>query len=292
MAFDLLAYLVAHRGRVVGKDELIQEIWHGRAVSDAALTTRVNAVRRAVGDDGKAQRLIRTFSRKGVRFVGDALEVAATRVVLHRTNIAANGRTSVPGVGERAAVVVVPFTALGSDPEEQWFADGLVENGVVALGRFRWFSVVAPAMGRVPAHHPLNVKRIGWESGAGYVVLGTVCRRGEQLRITAHLVETSRGSHLWSDQFDGSLADGFELHDQIAARIAGSIEAPLRIAEAARSDASQDRNLTPYELHVRAHPIFSTAKRASRDRSICLNGPSRSTPIMRPPWRTPPFASK
>jgi TolB-like protein len=201
MAFDLLAYLVTHRGRVIGKDELIQEIWQGRAVSDAALTTRVNAVRRAVGDDGKTQRLIRTFSRKGVRFIGEAHEVAPTRVAPAKTNVTSNGRTLTPGFEERAAVAVLPFAALGSDPEEQWFADGLVESVVVALSRFRWFSVVAPAMGRVPAHHPLNVKRIGWDSGAGYVVLGTVCRRGEQLRITAHLVETRRGSHLWSDQF-------------------------------------------------------------------------------------------
>jgi DNA-binding winged helix-turn-helix (wHTH) protein len=119
-AFDLLAFLVLHRDRVVTKDDLLQGVWDGRIVSESALTTRINAVRRALGDDGATQRLVRTFTRKGVRFVGE-VTVLADQAAL---------------TPDKPSVAVLPFENMSADPEQEYFVDGMVGEIITALSRF------------------------------------------------------------------------------------------------------------------------------------------------------------
>src|SRR6516165_3942759 len=119
--FDLLVFLVQNRGRVVSKDDLLQGVWGGRIVSESALTTRINAVRRALGDDGTAQRLIRTFTRKGVRFVGEVVEVPQPAAT----------------AADKPSIAVLPFANLSGDPEQEYFVDGMVEEIITALSRIR-----------------------------------------------------------------------------------------------------------------------------------------------------------
>jgi TolB-like protein len=260
-AFDLLAYLVQHRDRVIGRDELTQAIWSGRIVTDAALTTRINAVRRAIGDDGRAQRLIRTLSRKGIRFVGEVKEtVAASEIAVANRLSGTKLREREPDFAERAGITVLPFVAISGNAEEQYLADSLTGDIVVALSRFRWYSVLAQTSPLAFRGTAFDVKRAGWELGTRYVLRGTVHRRTDRLRIAVYLIETLTGAHLWAEDFDGLLADGFALQDRIATTAAASIEAPLRIAEAARSNGLQDRDATPCGLHLQAHPIFSDGK--------------------------------
>jgi DNA-binding winged helix-turn-helix (wHTH) protein len=135
-AFDFLALLLQHRDRVVSRDELLQTIWQGRAVSDAALTTRINTVRRAIGDHGKEKRLIRALPRKGLRFVG---EVTSEQ---HRSEaVSPGGGKPIPTrSGERPSIAVLPFTNMSGDPEQEYFVDGTVEEIITALSRIRWFS--------------------------------------------------------------------------------------------------------------------------------------------------------
>ena len=127
-AFDLLVFLVHHRNRVVSKDDLLQAVWGGRIVSESALTTRINAVRRALGDDGAAQRLIRTFTRKGVRFIGEVAEMP----------------DQAPPAADRPSIAVLPFQNMTGDPEQEYFVDGMVEEIITALSRIRWLFVIAP----------------------------------------------------------------------------------------------------------------------------------------------------
>ena len=124
--FDLLAFLVQHRDRVVSKDDLLREVWGGLIVSESAITTRINAVRRALGDDGTAQRLVRTFTRKGIRFVGEVTEMSdpATR--------AAGGPLSRPPAADKPSIAVLPFQNMSGDPEQEYFADGMVEEIITA----------------------------------------------------------------------------------------------------------------------------------------------------------------
>ena len=123
-AFDLLAYLVQHRGRVVRKDDLLQAVWDGRIVSKSALTTRINAVRRALGDSGTAQRLIRTVTRKGVRFIGEVTEIA-DRITQ-----------------EKPSIAVLPFQNMTGDPEQEYFVDGMAEEITSAITRYSWLFVI------------------------------------------------------------------------------------------------------------------------------------------------------
>ncbi len=133
--FDLLAYLVQHRDRVVTKDDLLEAVWGGRIVSGSALTTRINAARRAVGDTGEAQRLIRTLPRKGVRFIAEVKE-QVTSLDFATLQRAAE-------FSEKPSIVVLPFQNLSDDPELEYFADGLVEEIITALSRIRWLFVIA-----------------------------------------------------------------------------------------------------------------------------------------------------
>jgi TolB-like protein len=259
--FDLLAYLVHHRARVVGKDELFAAIWRGRIVSDTALTTRINAVRRAIGDNGKEQRLIRTLRRKGFRFVGEVRDAAETQeAVESEARPVASPSVLTPALADRASVAVLPFTAIGGDLEERWFAEGLVEDVVTALGRFRWLSVVPPIAHLAARGREVDARRIGCELGVRYMVQGAVRRGGRQLRVTARLIEATTGAGLWTGRFDGLLADGFALQDEIASIMAGSIEPSVQSAEARRCSASSILNATPYDLHAQAHPIFSSGR--------------------------------
>jgi TolB-like protein len=257
-AFDLLAYLVHHRGRVVGKDELIEAIWCGRLVSDSALTTRINAVRRAVGDNGTDQRLIRTLRRKGFRFVGEVTEAPATPPSQLPSGEKARSANSV--FADRASVVVFPFTAIGDDLEGRWFAEGLFEDVVAALSRFRWLCVLAPISCLAGRDGALDARALVRDLAVRYVVRGAVRRQNRKVGVTAHLIDGITGSVIWSDRFDGLLTDALEVQDKIASIIAGSIDPALQLAEARRCSASSSQNMTPYALHLQAQPIFSSGK--------------------------------
>ena len=270
LAFDLLAYLVVHRNRVVTKGELLRELWQGRTVSDASLTTRLNAVRRGIGDDGKVQRLIRTFARKGVRFVGDISEPRAPRpgVILPLASDAPETAATYVS-SDRAVVAVAVFLAMGGDAEQRQFAEGLAEECAIALGRFRWFSVLGPIPRDLSPGYIVDPARAARAVGAHYLVQGAVRRDGAQIRVTARVIDAATGVQLWSDRFDGDVSDGFALQERIAILLAGGVETPLRGAEAHRRNAAPARDATPYDLHLRAHPIFSDG-RQSVMRSLCL----------------------
>ena len=132
-AFDVLLYLIRNRDRVVSKDDLLQSVCGGRIVSESALTTRINAVRRAIGDDGASQQMIRTFTRKGIRFIGEVTEVSTPAVL---SSGAASNRVST--AAEKPSIAVLPFANLSGDPEQEYFADGMVEEITTAIARLPW----------------------------------------------------------------------------------------------------------------------------------------------------------
>src|SRR6185437_232194 len=157
--FDLLAFLVQRRDRVVTKDDMLQAVWGGRIVSESALTTRLNAARRALGDDGTAQRLIRTFNRKGVRFMGEVTELP---------DPASDPPTLAPGAGGNPSIAVLPFRNMSGDPEQAYFVDGMVQEIITALSRIRWLLVIA--LDSASAPKAPDVKRVGHDLGVRYVL--------------------------------------------------------------------------------------------------------------------------
>jgi DNA-binding winged helix-turn-helix (wHTH) protein len=161
--FDLLAHLIANRERVVSKDDLIASVWHGRIVSESALTTCLNAARTALGDNGETQRLIRTLPRKGLRFVGEVREQKAAGTAA--ANVApASPKASLP-LPDRPSLAVLPFINIGGDPEQDYFADGIVEEMITALSRMRWLFVIARNSSFTFKGRMVDVKEVGRELG-------------------------------------------------------------------------------------------------------------------------------
>jgi len=247
--FDLLVYLVRNRGRVVSKDNLIDGVWGGRIVSDSALTTRLNAARRAVNDSGAEQRVIRTLARKGVRFVAEVTEDG----ILEAPAAAAEPPLALT---DKPSIAVLAFANLSGDPEQEYFADGMAEEIITALSRIRWLLVIARNSSFSYKGQVIDVKRVGRDLGVRYVLEGAVRKAGDRVRITAQLIDATNGAHLWADRFEGSLEDVFELQDKVAVSVAGVIEPALQAAEAARSDSRPTTDLGAYDCYLRALAVF------------------------------------
>ena len=227
--FDLLTYLVRNRGRVVSKDDLIRDVWGGRIVSDSAVTTRLNAARKAVNDSGAAQRVICTVHRRGVRFIGEVsenCEAAARGEILPAA--------AVPPTAPRLSIAVLPFANLSNDPEQQYFADGITGDLTCDLSRIPDMLVFSRNTAFIYRGKPVDTKQIGRELGVRYVLEGDVQRSGNRVRVSAQLIDAETDAHLWAERFDGDAGDLFALQDEITNRISVALDLELVDAEAAR----------------------------------------------------------
>ncbi len=142
---------------------------------------------------------------------------------------------------DKPSIAVLPFANMSGDPEQEYFADGMVEEIITALSRIRWLFVIARNSSFTYKGQAIDVKQVGRELGVRYVLEGSVRRAGGQVRITGQLIDALSGTHVWADHFDGSLEDVFELQDQIALSVAGVIEPALQAAEIRRSTARLDK---------------------------------------------------
>jgi TolB-like protein len=255
--FDLLVYLVQNRDRVVSKQNLIDGVWDGRIVSDSTLTSRITAVRKAVGDSGEERRLIRTFARKGFRFVGEVREgqTSAPGAPSPRLLENAGERTAKPApalaLPDKPSIAVLAFQNLSVDPEQEYFADGVVEDIIAALSRMHWLFVIARNSSFTYKGRAVDVKQVGRELGVRYVLEGSVRKAGNRLRISGELIDTSNGAHIWADRFDGELQDIFDLQDHVAASVVGAIAPKLEQAEIARARRKPTESLDAYDFYLR-----------------------------------------
>jgi len=152
-----------------------------------------------------------------------------------------------PSLPDKPSIAVLPFANMSGDPEQEYFADGMVEEIITALSRIRWLFVIARNSTFTHKDQAVDVKQIGRELGVRYVLEGSVRKAGGRVRITAQLIDAANGAHLWADRFDGSLQDVFELQDRVALSVAGVIEPTLRAAEIRRSIERSVPDLTAYD---------------------------------------------
>jgi adenylate cyclase len=169
---------------------------------------------------------------------------------------------------DKPSIAVLPFANMSRDPEQEYFADGMVEEIITALSRIRWLFVIARNSSFTYKGRAVDVKRVGRELGVRYVLEGSVRKGGNRVRITAQLIDAANGAHLWADRFDGALEDVFELQDNVASSVAGVIEPALLGAEMSRSAQRPTNDLTAYDLFLRALASFSSRSKAGITRAL------------------------
>jgi len=253
--FDLLDYLIRNRGRVVSKDDLIDAIWNGRSVSDAALTTRLNAARSAIGDSGQQQRLIKTLPRKGFRFVGPVLE-AQKAAGSPGADDQMQHRKPVLPLPDKPSIAVLPFQNLSDDPEQEYFADGMVEDIITGLSRSKFLFVIARNSSFTYKRKAVDIKQVSHELGVRYVLEGSVRKAGKRVRVTGQLIDASTDAHIWADKFDSDLEDIFDLQDRLTSSVIGAMSPELERAEIERARRKPTESLQAYDYYL--HSKFST----------------------------------
>ena len=279
--FDLILLLLDNREKVVTRDEIIARVWKGRIVSDAAISSRIKAARRVLGDDGKAQSLIRTVHRRGIRLIGEvtAEEPAekatirtqepihppaatdrpgpvlddATPMIAGNSRFAAGEDDCVAGLDlslpKRPSIVVVPFAVY--HPDDQVMSDGLSLDIMTRLARTRWMFVIARGTAFSLAKNG-DAPSIARRLGVRYVLQGTVQVTDKRVRVHAALCDGVSGHEVWADHFDGHLDDIFRIQDEIADSIVVAVESEIEQAERRRSLLIQPANLDAWTAYHRA----------------------------------------
>jgi TolB-like protein len=225
-ALGVLCVLAEAKGEIVSKDELMARLWPGRIIEEGNLHVHVSALRKSLDEHGAGHSFVVTVPGCGYR-LAHLTGSPSTRL--------AEG-SSPPGLPlpNKPSIAVLPFQNLSGDPNEEYFADGMVEEIITTLSRIRWLFVIARNSSFTYKGKAVDVKQIGRELGVRYVLEGSVRKAGGRVRITAQLIEAETSAHLWADRFDGSLESIFDLQDQVAISVAGVIEPALQAVEVRR----------------------------------------------------------
>jgi adenylate cyclase len=185
-------------------------------------------------------------------------------------SVPTEGLSAAPRLPDKPSIAVLPFQNMSGDPEQEYFADGMVEEIITALSRIRWMFVIARNSTLTYKGQPVDLKQVGRKLGVRYVLEGSVRKAGQKVRITGQLIDAVTGAHLWADRFDGSLEDVFELQDKVASSVAGVIEPTLQAAEIHRSSERPTNDLTAYDVYLRALANFPWSGRVQMDKALNL----------------------
>lgn len=271
--FDLIVHLVRNHDRIVSKDELIETIWNGRIISEAALSSRINGARRALGDNGNDQALIRTLHKRGFRFVGDVRAIDAPNTDVEAARLVPDAPGHVPGrvsvssevsrlddvVSEsvkaeaitRSSIAVIPFGNMSDDPENDYFSYGLTEDIIRLLARNRWLSVISRHSTIAFQGRVVDAREIGELLGVRYVMVGSVRKNRDAVRITAELVRAADGKQLWADKYDLQLEYIFDIQEEMARQIAATIEPELSKVEQQLAARKAPESLDAWDCYQR-----------------------------------------
>ena len=244
-AFDLLVHLIKHRERVVSKNELMDAVWPGVVVIENNLNAQVAALRKLLGTQA-----ILTVTGRGFRFGFELSDC---------------GTAPVAAASERSSIAVLPFQNLSGGLEDNYFADGMAEDVLTALSRFRQLVVIARNSSFTFRGRSVDLRQVGRELGARYVLEGSVRKFGQRLRLTGQLIDTRDGSHIWAEKFEGDVADVFDLQDRMTAQVVAAIEPAIRRVEIEEARRKRPDSLDAYDLYLRALPHLYAMKLADND---------------------------
>lgn len=260
---DLIVWLATHPGQLVSREDLIENVWNGRIVSDSAISSAINAARVALGDSGSEQRLIKTVPRRGFRFEG---------------TVAAQETSSFGITSDRPSLAVLPFENLSGDPEQSYFSDGITDDIITELSRYDELFVIARHSSfafRGASETPDEIARA---LDVQYIAEGSVRRAGERIRVTARLIDPLGGNDLWSERYDRDIKDLFEVQDEISAVIANTLVGAITRQHHSRAQSKGENSINAYdhflravELNYRMEPSKAQAARAEAQRALRLD---------------------
>jgi TolB-like protein len=247
-AVALLRLLLERAGEPVSKDALIEAAWPGLAIEDSNLTVQIAALRRVFEEVAGGRNWIETLSRRGYRYVGP---LAATASLPVATKVQRSSWLKLPG---KPSVAVLPFTNLSGEPEQEYFADGMVDDIITGLSRIKWLFVIARNSTFIYKGRAADVKQVGRELGVRYVLEGSLRKVENRVRITGQLIDAATGAHVWAERYDRKIDDIFALQDEIALSVVGAIEPTLLRAEVERVKRKRPESLDAYDLVLQAQP--------------------------------------
>jgi len=271
-AVALLRVLVERRGIPVSKDALMEAAWAGLTVEEANLAVQIAALRRVFGEEPGGENWIETLPRRGYRFVGPVSipKQGPVTVAPQAPTLPIAPGSSNPTLPDRPSIAVLPFQNMSGDPEQEYFADGMADEIITALSRFRSLFVIARNSSFTYKGRAVDVKQVSRELGVRYVLEGSVRKAGNRVRFTGQLIDATSGGHIWADRFDGALEDVFDLQDQVTARAVGAIEPRLQRAEIERAGRKPTESLDAYDYFLRGMASFHLHNRDSLVEAVRL----------------------
>ena len=250
-AVALLRALVERGGAPVSKDALIEAAWPGLVVEEANLTVQIAALRRVLGEEPGGEHWIETLPRRGYRYVGPVITTEDSSQVESVTT------PPMPALAlpDKPSIAVLPFANLSGDPEQEYFADGVVEDITTKLSRFKELFVTARNSAFSYKGKSPDPRQVGRELGVRYVLEGSVRRAGNRIRVTAQLIDSPTGGHVWAETYDRMLEDVFELQEELTASIVGTISSTIVTAEIEQLRQRRPASLSAYEAALRAKAL-------------------------------------
>jgi adenylate cyclase len=248
-SFELLRYLVENPDRLVTKDELFKAIWPNVVVTDESLAHCVSEVRKAIGDS--KQTIIATVPRRGYRFAAPV-----QRVPTSASAESGSGPHSQSPLPDRPSIAVLPFANLSADPQQDYFSDGITEDITTELSRFSELVVIARNSAFQYKGKAVDVRQVGRELGARYILEGSVRRNGDRIRIVAQLIDALTGAHRWGERYDRELRDAFAIQDEAVRAIVATLAAHVSRAETERALLKPPAAWEAYECYLRGAEAF------------------------------------
>ncbi len=265
LVFDLILFFARNPGRVIGRDEIIDQVWSGRVVSDATVSSCVKSARKALGDDGNRQGYLETVRGRGFRFTADVLaadgDAAANSVVDGADGAPADAPSGLSAAPmsrtDRPVLAVLPFDNLSAGVDD-YFADGLTEDIITNLSRFRDLRVIAGNSSFRFRERDVGLSEFCTGIGAQFGVVGTVRRAGGRVRITAQLIEAATGVHLWADSYDRDMEDIFAVQDEVTRTIAATLGVKIQDVALQHALRKGPAELDAYDCVLRARRYTAT----------------------------------
>jgi TolB-like protein len=242
----------------------MEAAWPGLAIEDSNLTVQIATLRRVFKEVAGGASWIETLPRRGYRYVGPLIATDNTPAETHPQTSPA---LALP---DKPSVAVLPFSNLSGDPEQDYFADGMVEDIIAGLSRIKWLFVVARNSSFTYKDKTVDMMRVDRELGVRYILRGSLRKDANRLRISAKMMEAETGGHLWAQRYDRPLDDIFALQDEITLSVVGAIEPSLRRAEVERVKRMRPDSLAAYDLALRALPDVYSAMPADVTKALLL----------------------